>query len=118
MSASFGLSLAQPARVPDLSVESEGILGDIGKAQIMTSTGEEPRDWTETIGQWVGARWRWLLVAVALLFAFNNLVGLVVGGMGLIAVANGIMGRVLKAKRIVQQVQGLVTHPDDSEKSG
>jgi len=115
---SVGLSLAQPVCVSDLSVESEEILDDIGKAQIMTSTGEESRDWTEVVVQWVGARWRWLIVGVLLLFAFNNLVGLVVGTMGLIAVANGVLGRVLKAKRIVQQVQGLVTHPDDSEKSG
>jgi hypothetical protein len=62
---------------------------------------------------WVEARWRWLIVAVLLLFALNNLVGLVVGSMGLIAFVNGIVGRVLRARRVVQQVQQIVTSPDD-----
>ena len=62
---------------------------------------------------WVGARWRWLIVAVVLLFALNNLVGSVVGIMGLIAFANRVVGRVLKARRVVQQVQQIVTNPDD-----
>lgn len=83
----------------------------------MTITSEESRDWTETLVDWVGARWRWLIVAVALLFAFNNLVGLVVGSLGLIAVVNRVIGRVLKAKKIVQQVQGIVTIPDDPGKN-
>ena len=62
---------------------------------------------------WVEARWRWLIVAVLLLFAFNNLAGLVVGSMGLIAVVNRVVGRVLNARRLVQQVQEIVTDPDD-----
>ena len=53
--------------------------------RIMTISGEESRDWKEILVDWVGARWRWLIVAVVLLFAFNNLVGSVVGIMGLIA---------------------------------
>ncbi len=62
---------------------------------------------------WVAARWRWLIVAVVLLFALNNFVGFVVGGIGLLAFANRIVGRVLKAQRVVQQVQQIVTDPDD-----
>jgi hypothetical protein len=80
--------------------------------QIMTISGEASRDWKETLVDWVGARWRWLIVAVLLLFAFNNLVGLVVGITGLIAFANSVVGRVLKARRVVQQVQQIVTNPD------
>ncbi len=79
----------------------------------MTISGEESRDWKEILMDWVGARWRWLIVAVLLLFAFNNLVGLVVGSMGLIAVVNRVGGRVLKARRVVQQVQQIVTNPND-----
>jgi len=62
---------------------------------------------------WVVARWRWLLVAVVLLFVFNKFVGLVVGGMGLMAFVSGVVGRVLKARRVVQQIQQIVTNPDD-----
>ena len=83
----------------------------------MTSSNEESLGWTETMMDWVGARWRWLIVAVALLFALNNLAGLVVGSLGLIAVVNRVVGRVLKAKSVVQQVQKIVTGPEDSGKS-
>ena len=62
---------------------------------------------------WVVARWRWLLVAVVLLFVFNKFVGLVVGSMGLMAFVSGVVGRVLKARRVVQQIQQIVTNPDD-----
>ena len=79
----------------------------------MTISGEESRDWGEILADWVGAHWRWLLLAVVLLFAFNNLVGLVVGITGLIALANRVAGRVLKARRVVQQVQKMVNNPDD-----
>jgi hypothetical protein len=81
--------------------------------KIMTISGEESQDWKETLVDWVGARWRWLIVAVVLLFAFNNLVGLVVGITGLIAFANSVVGRVLRARNVVQQVQQIVTNPDD-----
>ncbi len=83
----------------------------------MTITGEESRDWSEGLMDWVGARWRWLVVAVILLFALNNLAGLVVGSLGFIAVVNGVIGRVLKAKKIARQVHEIITPPDDSEKS-
>ncbi len=79
----------------------------------MTISGEESRDWKEILVDWVGARWRWLIVAVVLLFAFNNLVGLVVGIMGVVAFVNRIVGRVLRTRRVVQQVQQIVTDPDD-----
>ncbi len=79
----------------------------------MTISGEESRDWTGILADWLGTRWRWLFVAVVLLFAFNNLVGSVVGIMGLIAVVNRVVGRVLRARRVVQQFQQIVTNPDD-----
>ena len=79
----------------------------------MTISDEKSRGWTEILVDWVEARWRWLIVAVLLLFAFNNLVGLVVGLMGLIAFVNRILGRALRARRVVQQVQQIVTNPDD-----
>ena len=77
----------------------------------MTISGEESRDWKESLVDWVEARWRWLIVAVLLLFAFNNLVGSVVGIMGLIAFVNRLVGRV--TRRVVQQVQQIVTNPDN-----
>ena len=79
----------------------------------MTTSPEESRHWMDTVGDWLWARWRWLIAGVALLFALNNLAGLVVGSLGLIAFLNGVLGRVLKAKRVVQQVQRMVTRPDD-----
>ena len=79
----------------------------------MTISEEESRDWKETIVDWVGARWQWLIVPVVLVFAFNRLAGLVVGVLGLIAVANRVVGRVLKARRVVQQLQQIVTNPDE-----
>ena len=87
---------------------------DKRKPKLMTTSGEESQDWKDTIADWVGARWQWLIGAVLLLFAFNNLAGLVVGITGLIAFANSIVGRVLRARRVVQQVQQIVTNPDDS----
>ena len=62
---------------------------------------------------WENRLWRWLIVPVVLVFAFNRLAGLVVGLLGLIAVANRVVGRVLKARRVVQQLQQIVTNPDD-----
>ncbi len=79
----------------------------------MTISGEDPRDWKEILADWLGARWRWLIVAVLLLFAFNNLVGSVVGIMGLIAFVNRVVGRALRARKVIQQVQQIVTNPDD-----
>ena len=79
----------------------------------MTISGEESRDWRESLVGWVEAQWRWLILAVVLLFALNNLVGSVVGFMGLIAFGNRVVGRVLRARRVVQQVQQIVTNPDD-----
>ena len=83
------------------------------KPKIMTISGEEPRDWKKIPMDWVAARWRWLLVAVVLLFAFNNFAGLVVGFMGLMAFVNGVVGRALRTRRVVQQLQQMVTNPDD-----
>ena len=79
----------------------------------MTISGQDARDWKGKLGDWIGARWRWLIVAVLLLFAFNNLVGLVVGSLGLIAFANRVVGRALRARKVIQQVQQIVANPDD-----
>ena len=79
----------------------------------MTISGEESRDWNEILVNWMADRWRSLIVAVVLLFALNNLVGVVVGSLGLIAFANRIASRVLSARRVVQQVQQMVSDPDD-----
>ena len=79
----------------------------------MTISGQDSQDWEEKLGAWIGARWRWLFVAVLLLFALNNLVGLVVGSLGLITFANHIAGRLLGARRVVQQVQQIVSDSDD-----
>jgi hypothetical protein len=54
-----------------------------------------------------------LVIAAVVVFALNNFVGLVVGGIGLLAFANRIVGRVLKAQRAVQQIQQIITDPDD-----
>ena len=62
---------------------------------------------------WVAAQWRWLLVAAVVLFALNNFVGFVVGGIGLMAFVNGLIGRVLRARRVVEQIQRIVIDPDD-----
>ncbi len=61
---------------------------------------------------WLAARWRWVLLAIVLLFALNNLAGIVAGSLGLIAFANRITGRVLSARRMVEQVQQIVGNPD------
>ncbi len=79
----------------------------------MTISGQDARDSKAKLGDRIGARWRWLIVAVLLLFVINNLVGLVVGSLGLIAFANRIAGRVLSARRVVQQVQQIMSDPDD-----
>lgn len=81
----------------------------------MTASGQNSRDWGERLGAWLGARWQWLVVAVLLLFALNNLVGVVVGAVGLIAFGHRIAGRLLGARRVVQQVQQIVSDPDESE---
>ena len=79
----------------------------------MTVSGETPRDWMAALADRVWARWRWLVVLVVLVFVLNNVVGLVVGTVGLIALANRIAGRLLKARTVLQQVRQIVTDPDD-----
>ena len=74
----------------------------------MTTSDDEPRDWKESVADWVWARWGWLVVGVLLVFALNNLVGVVVGTVGFIAFANRVAGRLLKARRVVQQVRETV----------
>jgi hypothetical protein len=56
-----------------------------------------------------------LVAAFVLLFVINNIVGLLVGSLGLIAFANRIAGRLLSAQKVVQQVQEIVSDHDDRE---
>jgi len=84
----------------------------------MTISGEESRDWKEIAADWATGRWRWWVAAVLLLFALNNLVGSVVGIMGLIALGNRVVGRVMRARRVVQQIQQIVTNPEDLREEG
>ena len=79
----------------------------------MTISGQDAPDWKGQLGDWIGARWRWLIAAALLLFAINNLAGLLVGSLGLIAFVNRIAGRVLSARRVVKQVQQIVSDGDD-----
>ena len=79
----------------------------------MTIQGEESQDWQETLADWIGARWQWLVVIVVMLFAFNHLAGFVVGTIGLTAFVNRVVGRVLSTRRVVRQVQQIVTDSDD-----
>jgi len=79
----------------------------------VTTSGQDARDWKGRLGDWIAARWRGLIVAALLLFALNNIVGLVVGSVGLIAFANRIAGRFLGAQRVVQQVRQIVSDADD-----
>ncbi len=79
----------------------------------MTISSEEAGDRKETFLDWAITHWRWFVVPIVLLFALNNIAGLVVGIMGLSAVVNGFVGRVLKAKRVVQQVQQMVASTDE-----
>ena len=79
----------------------------------MTISDERPRDWKEDLVDWVGSQWRWILVVIVLLFAFNRLAGLAAGLMGLIALVNRIVSRAMKMRKVVEQVQQIVTEPDD-----
>lgn len=76
------------------------------------------RGWGETLGSWLAARWQWLILAVLLLFALNNLVGAAVGAIGLLLFVNRIAGRLLGAHRMVKQVQEIVIDPDGSGEEG
>jgi hypothetical protein len=79
----------------------------------MTDSDQNSRDWEGRLTAWIGARWQWLILAVLLLFAFNNFVGVAVGAVGLIAFANRITGRLLGARRVMQHVQQIVSDSDD-----
>ena len=79
----------------------------------MTMQNETPGSWREALEDRVWAQWRWLLGLVVLVFVLNNLVGLLVGGAGLIAFANRIVGRALKAQRLAQQVRQTLADPPD-----
>lgn len=54
-----------------------------------------------------------MIAAVVVLFVLNNVVGVVVGITGVIAFGNSVAGRVLRARRVVQQVQQIVSNPAD-----
>lgn len=72
-----------------------------------------PPDWRESLEDGLWARWRWLVALVVFVFVLNNLVGLMVGGAGLIAFANRIVGRAIKAGRLAQQVGRIAADPPD-----
>ena len=79
----------------------------------MTIPSETPPGWREALEDGLWARWRWLVALVVLVFVLNNLAGLIVGGAGLIAFANRIVGRAIKAGRLAQQVRQIVADPPD-----
>jgi hypothetical protein len=79
----------------------------------MTISGEKSRDWKETLVDWVGSQWRWIVAIIVLLFAFNRIAGLVAGLMGLVALINRVIGRAMKMRTVVEQVQQIVTNSDD-----
>jgi len=66
----------------------------------------------------IAARWRWWVVGALLLFALNNLVGLAVGALGMLAFANRIAGRALKAGRVIAQVRDMVSDQEDRGDGG
>ncbi len=79
----------------------------------MTVPSETPRDWREALEDRVWARWRWLIVLVVFVFVLNNLAGLLVGIVGVLALAHRIAGRVMNARRLAQQVRQIVADPSD-----
>jgi len=79
----------------------------------MTTPKETRRDWKEALDDRLWAQWRWLIALVVLVFVLNNLVGLMVGALGLIAFANRIAGRALRARRLAQQVRQIVAESSD-----
>jgi hypothetical protein len=92
---------------------SFGMSDPDGEPEIMTVSGEAPRDWKTSVADRIWARWRLLVVLVVVVFALNSLAGLVVGSVGLIAFANRITGRLITARRVVQQVREIVVDPPD-----
>lgn len=84
----------------------------------MKNSNQNAADWGERVGAWLGARWQWVILAILLVFALNNLVGVVAGAVGLLLFANRIAGRLLGAGRVVRQVREIVIEPDGSEEEG
>jgi len=78
----------------------------------MTVSHEHPPDWKETLADRIWARWRLWVVLVVLVFALNSLAGLLAGTIGLIAFANRLAGRALKARRLVQQARRIADSDD------
>ena len=75
----------------------------------------ESRGWEERLGAWLGARWQWLVMGVLLLFALNNVVGILVGAVGMLLFAHRIAGRLLGAGRVVAQIQEIVGDSDPAD---
>jgi len=80
----------------------------------MSPTADAPPDRKEAFADRVWAQWRWLVAAVILVFVLNNFLGVIAGAAGALAFAGRISGRLLKARRMVEEVQRLVADPDDS----
>jgi hypothetical protein len=79
----------------------------------MTDADEDAPDWTDKLADGIAARWRWLVVAVLVVFVLNNVAGLVAGALALFAFANRVAGRVLSARKVAQQIQRFVDEPED-----
>ena len=76
---------------------------------------EEPQpDWRDALADRFWARWRLWLVLVVLVFALNSFAGLVAGGLGVIAFANRLAGRALRARRLVEQARQIVSDSDEA----
>lgn len=79
----------------------------------MTGTPETQPDWKEALGDRIWSRWRLWVVIVVVVFALNNLAGLLAGGLGLIAFAHRITGRALMARRLVEQTRRVLSDSDE-----
>jgi len=79
----------------------------------MTTNAPEPQpSWRDALADRFWARWRLWVVLVVVLFALNSLAGTFAGALGLIAFANRITGRALRARRLVQEARQIVADSD------
>ena len=79
----------------------------------MTATPEPRPDWRDALADRFWARWRLWVVVVVLVFALNSLAGILAGSLGLIAFANRMAGRALRARRMVEEARRIVADSDD-----
>lgn len=79
----------------------------------MNAPHEPQPDWQDALADRFWARWRLWLVLIVLVFALNSLAGILAGGLGLIAFANRLASRALKARRLVEQARQIVSDSSD-----